>query len=86
MSTETLIIRVVVAGYGCDGPDLYPCKIRCTAAQYDEGEHYDVAKQSAEDAALEGTMVAIDEYDPPKKLFTLFDWDKAPVVTAEPEE
>mgnify|MGYP006296098541 CR=1 FL=1 len=72
-----MIVRMVVAGNGCDGPDLYFCKVECDQEQYDEGEHYDRAKEAAQEYGLEAPLVAFDENDPPKPLFGLFQWKSA---------
>lgn len=72
-----MIVRMVVAAHGLDGPDLYFCKVDCSQEQYDNGDHYDAAKSAAKDNDYEGSMVAFDENDPPKPLFDLFNWDSA---------
>lgn len=72
-----MIVRVVVAGNSYNGPDLYFCKIQCTEDEYNEGKHYDAAILAAMENGYEGPMVAIDEFDDPKPLFTLFEWDTA---------
>lgn len=72
-----MIVKMVVAAQGNDGPDLYFCKVACSEEQYNEGEHYRRAEKAANDYGYEGSMVAFDEKDPPKPLFGLFDWDTA---------
>lgn len=73
---------VVVAAQGCDGPDFYFCKVDCSQDQYDCGYHYEVAKKAAKDYGYELPMVAFDELDPPKALFSLFNWESASVYPA----
>jgi len=74
-----MIINMVVAANGFDGPDLYFCKIECSQEQYDNGDHYERAKEAASDNGYEGPMVAFDQNDSPKALFNLFQWDTATV-------
>lgn len=74
-----MIIRVVVVGNSYNGPDLYFCKIQCTEDEYENGLHYDGAILAALENGYEGPMVAIDEYDDPKPLFGLFEWDTASI-------
>lgn len=72
-----MIVKVVVAAEGFNGPDLFFCKVECTEEQYDNGDHYDTAKLAASDNGYEGSMVAFDENDDPKPLFGLFEWKTA---------
>ncbi len=74
-----MIVKMVVAAQGQDGPDLYFCKVDCTEQQYADGDHYDRAKEAAEENGYEGSMIAFDEHDPPKPLFGLFNWESASV-------
>lgn len=74
-----MIVRMVVAAHGFDGPDLYFCKVECSQEQYDDGEHYDIAKSAAKENGYDEPMVAFDENDPPKAMFDLFEWDTATV-------
>jgi len=72
-----MIVRMVVAAHGNDGPDLYFCKVECSQEQYDDGDHYDSAEFSADANGYGHPMVTFDENDPPKPLFDLFNWDSA---------
>ena len=74
-----MIIKMVVAGQGYDGPDLYFCKLDVPEDAFDEGHHYDLAIAHAKDYGFEGQMIAFDEYDNPRRMFDLFNWDKASV-------
>ena len=76
-----MIIKMVVAGQGYDGPDLYFCKLDVPEDAFDEGHHYDLAIAHAKDYGFEGQMIAFDEYDNPRRLFDLFNWDSASVFT-----
>lgn len=78
-----MIVKVVVAAEGFNGPDLYFCKVECTEEQYDNGDHYDVAKSAANENGYEGSMVAFDENDDPKALFGLFEWETASCYSTE---
>ena len=81
-----MIIKCVVACRNAEGAsDFYFCKVECSEAEYDVGDHYDVAEQSAEDEGYEGPMVAFDENDGPEWLFDHFVWDSASVITSEDE-
>jgi hypothetical protein len=62
-------IRCAVACQGFDGPAFYFCVVRCTRAQYDEGEHYEAAKDQAVLAGYDEPMVPFDEKDGPRWLF-----------------
>jgi hypothetical protein len=54
--------------------------VKCFPSQYDVGEHYDAAAMAALDEGYEGPLVPIAEFDPPKPLFDLFQWETATVV------
>jgi hypothetical protein len=73
-------VRTVVAGNGFNGPDFFFCIIACSSEQYENGEHYDRAKQEAREHGYEGEMVAFDEIDGPAGLFELFLWPSASVI------
>jgi hypothetical protein len=74
---KRMTINMVVAANGFDGPDFYFCKVECSQAQYNDGEHYDAAKRAARGNGYDDPMVAFDENDPPKPLFKMFNWDSA---------
>lgn len=72
------IHKVVVAATNANGEsDFYFCKVKCEKWAFDEGRHYEIAKEAAKENGYEGEMVAFDELDPPKGLFELFEWDSA---------
>ena len=64
-------IKCVVACTNAQGdPDLFSCVVECSKEQYDNGDHYDMAKDLARDDDYEGPdMVAFDENDGPDWLF-----------------
>ena len=74
-----MIIKMVVAGQGFDGPDLYFCKLDMSEKDIHNGNHYDFAKLHAKKHGFDGEMVAFDENDNPKPLFDLIKWETASV-------
>ena len=69
------LVKVVVAAISADGvPDFYAAVIKCSNYQYNNGEHYDEAREKAFEEGYESPMVAFDEKDGPHWLFTKFDW------------
>jgi len=76
-----MIVKCVVACHNASGtPDLFFCKVRCSEAEYDVGDHYDKAEGYAQEQGYSGPMVVFDENDGPKTLFDLFVWKSASVV------
>ena len=71
--------RVVVACTNSNGePDFYFCKVNCTDQQYENGEHYEVAKRAALDNDYDGQMVAYDDACyAGKNLMKMFHWSSA---------
>jgi hypothetical protein len=56
-------VTCVVACANSNGePDFYPCIVDCSQEQYDNGEHYDAAKDAAADAGYE-PYLAYDHND-----------------------
>ena len=77
-TSDKQTIRIVVAGTNANGePDLFFCRVICRQEQYDKGEHYDAAADTAIQNGYESPFVIFDEHDPPKALFNLFAWDNA---------
>ncbi len=64
-------IRCVVACTNASGgPGFFGCEMNVTTAQYDNGDHYDLAIVRAKDADYEGPhFVVFDENDGPEWLF-----------------
>lgn len=76
-------IRCVVACTQSDGvPGFYICKVIVGGEGYDEGVHYDAAKEKAEAERYDGPMVVYDENDGPAWLFDHFGWDDVDCVMA----
>lgn len=74
-------IKCVVACRNASGEsDFYFCKVECSEEQYDVGDHYELAEDSAREEGYEGPMVAFDENDGPDFLFDHFVWESASVV------
>lgn len=66
-------VRCVVACQGCDGPTLYNVTVAgITQEAFDNGEHYDRAKEDAEESDYEEPFVVFDEEDGPEWLFRHF--------------
>ena len=76
-----MIVKCLVACETGNGPDIVFVQVDCTQEQYDHGEHYRAAKDWAMDQDYEGPMVAMDENDPAKPLFHLFEWDTAFIIS-----
>jgi hypothetical protein len=74
-------IKCVVACRNASGEsDFYFCKVECSEEQYDVGDHYELAEDSAREEGYEGPMVVFDENDGPDFLFDHFVWESASVV------
>jgi hypothetical protein len=57
-------VKVMVLCTGADGsPSFYFCRARLTKEDYDEGKHYDLAKEKAASEGYEDPMMAFDESD-----------------------
>jgi hypothetical protein len=64
MSAQTSPVKVVVLATNSEGsPEFCTCTVNVTSAQYDEGEHYDLAKEKAEAEGYEAPMIAFDARD-----------------------
>lgn len=65
-----MTIRCVVACTNASGsPDFVAIQLECTKKQYDEGTHYEWAKEWAKSEDYERPMVVFDEHDGPAWLF-----------------
>ena len=57
-------VRVVVLASDADGVPTFVLRtVTVTNAQYDDGQHYDLAKHMATREGYEAPMVAFDEFD-----------------------
>lgn len=74
-------IKCLVAATNANGePDLYFVKVSCTASEYENGDHYNLANKSAEDEGY-APALAYDEFDSAgRAMLGLFVWDSAPVI------
>jgi hypothetical protein len=79
-------IRCIVAAVDSNGsPDFYFVKVSATQEQYDNGDHYDRAKEAAEDNGYEPRL-AYDEHDAAgRAMLAQFEWDTASTVTVGEE-
>ncbi len=66
--------------HGLRRPDLFPVIVECSQPDYDDGQHYDLAREEAGAAGYDEPMVVFDENDGPAFLFGHFPWSQAPVV------
>jgi len=63
-------IRCVVSCRACDGtPDFFATTVEVDQDGYDEGEHYELAKEEAEEEGFEDVGIVYDENDGPDFLF-----------------
>lgn len=76
-------IKCVVACHGGDGPTFCYVVVNCTQEQYDDGQHYEVAKDHARDMNFDGPMVVYDEHDGPDWLFASNEWHGMTPVACE---
>lgn len=77
MSQETEIcIKVAVLAIDSNGsPELLGYEINTTQCSIDEGNHFDMAKQSAREDGYEEPMMAFDQKDPAvKSLGVITEW------------
>lgn len=76
--------KVVVACVNASGQaDLVPYVVRCTDDQIDEGAHYVIATQAAEEDDYESPMVVFDHTDSHRGMFGLFDWSSSDIVVLD---
>jgi len=78
-----MVIKCVVACMSSEGADFYFCKVKCAQDDYDNGVHYEIAEDAAEQDGYERPMVTFDENDGPDWLFERFVWTSASVVTSD---
>jgi len=71
-------IKCAVFSINSNGePDIFFCKVKCSQEQYDNGEHYEKAKELAEENSYD-PVLACDENDPAGAVMQLFVWDSIP--------
>lgn len=73
---ETVYPKCIVLCSNSNGEqEFHTCAPEVTKEQYDNGEHYDLAKQNAEDNGYEGPMIAFDASDPAaRQLGSILTW------------
>jgi len=74
-------IRVLVSARNVSGePDFYPCIVYCTQDQYDNGDHYEAARQQAIDEGYD-PFLAYDENDTGlQRILHKFGWTSVPTI------
>lgn len=72
--------KLCVSAINANGePDLYFCRVRCTDTQYDEGLHYEAAKDLATNNGYEPALAYDDTDSAGRALADLFQWETATV-------
>ena len=74
-------VKVMVAVVDANGePDFFFCKVNCSEAEINDGEHYEAARALAAKEGYEVRLV-LDEMDRGGKAIEhVFEWDSATVV------
>lgn len=77
-----MIAACIVSCLNSNGePDFFFVKVQCTQEQYDNGYHYEAAKDFAEDEGYEAYLV-YDQNDPGgKAIMDKFNWQSASLIT-----
>ncbi len=77
--TVTHNVQCVVACVDANGASaFYPHVVEITQGEYDDGDHYAIAKDAAEAAGYEKPMLVYDQNDGPEWLFKQF-WPDGPI-------
>ena len=81
--SESKNVKVIVLCSNSEGaPEFHSCAIDVTQEQYDNGDHYDLAMENAEDNGYEPHK-AFDQNDPAaKQLGDIFTWLQAQKQTS----
>lgn len=70
----------MVSCQAADGrPSFYLVRIRCTQEEYDDGVHYQAAKEACDEQGYTNIGLVYDEYDGPAWLHKWFDWSSVDV-------
>lgn len=74
--TKKTTVKVIVLCTNSEGaPEFHTCTPDVTKAEYDNGVHYDLAKENAESNGYTGPMIAFDKADPAcRQLGDLLAW------------
>ncbi len=83
--SDAFVVRVVVAAVNGNGPELYFVKVVTNQEQYDNGDHYEAAKNWVANNYLNADDInwACDDKDPAKAVLSLFNWDTASIIKVE---
>lgn len=75
-------VRCVLACVNASGRgEFVPVKVRCSADQYDLGDHYGAVKAWAKGQRYEAPYVVVDEVEMhPATVLQAFDWDNVPTI------
>lgn len=81
LNSGELCLKMMVSVEDSNGePDIFFCKMKCTKGQYNDGFHYDAAKNLAEEEGYESHL-AYDENDPGgRAMLSLCVWESIPVT------
>lgn len=64
MSPDEIRIKLIVLATNSEGaPEFYRCTMKVLQEQYDNGDHYDLAKEEAASEGYKEPMIAFDEND-----------------------
>lgn len=75
------IVKCAVGCHGVLGPELFFVRVQCDELAYAYGKHYEVAKEAAITAGMDGPFWMTDENDQAKDVIGLCgDWDSTPLV------
>lgn len=81
------ILKVGVAGQSHNGPDFWFFRISCTDEEYEDGLHYEAAKNFAASQFDVDPQFVFDENDDCRAALNLFNWtsvaDEDIVVTSD---
>ncbi len=79
-----MCVKVAVIGHNAGGePDAVFYDIGCTSDEYSGGEHYEIAKEMAEQNGYQAVM-AFDEFDPAWAMLGLPKDDEAEDEASRP--
>jgi hypothetical protein len=75
-------IKCIVPAFNASGePDFFFCIVECTEEQYNDGQHYKVAREEADSEGYEEVGLVYDERDSGgKAILNCFEWESATVV------
>ena len=79
-------VKCIVAGTNANGaPDLFFVQVRCSESQYENGDHYEAARNAALSHGYEAPLVAFDQNDEAGyAILRIFEWSSASVIDITP--